>query len=524
MKHNKKILKAVSVALSTCMLLSACATAKDDPSSLATGDTKSEKLRIEVFDRADYPSPSTANDNPISKWIIEHAKKDLNLDVEFVPVPRSAEYDKLNAMMAGNTAPDIVFTYNIAFPSLYTRNGGLTDLTSYIDEFGPNIKDKLKDQLPLGKFYDQQVSIPAKRVDDDLKHTTYIRKDILDRYHLPLPSTKEEFYNALKVVKEKEPDLIPYAMATTSNERYYENFVMSYAQFADEKEFYQYAADHRMASPGVKDGFQELNKWYHEGLISTDFVIDKEAKQLQSDISTGRAFSFTDDLYRPLDGNGIQTAVETDPSIQYVPINAFENNKGEYFYNSYEPIGLYMMVPKANEKNAANAVRYINWMLENNVLENVKTGIDLGAAERQDSGLIVLKDNDTLKEMGIATSMFSDLGIVYSRLEYDDPSLYDLERVVRYELPHFDPTATIEAITQVRQGTGFYTSPRLPLGDEESKYGTGIRNDIKDMAARLISANPSEFDALWDTEYKSLETAGLTAIIEERGKTYDEQK
>lgn len=63
----------------------------------------------------------------------------FNINVEYVSVPRSESDNKLNIMMSGGTAPDIVFTYDQTLYYNYANSGALHELSESYDKFGGKI-------------------------------------------------------------------------------------------------------------------------------------------------------------------------------------------------------------------------------------------------------------------------------------------------------------------------------------------------------------------------------------------------
>lgn len=61
--------------------------------------------------------------------------------MEFTSVPRAESDDKLNIMMAGGSAPDIVFTYDQNLFYNYASSGALHDLTDVYAKYGSNIEE-----------------------------------------------------------------------------------------------------------------------------------------------------------------------------------------------------------------------------------------------------------------------------------------------------------------------------------------------------------------------------------------------
>ena len=163
------------------------------------------KLTVEVFDRSDAPSPYSAVDNPMSEWIEQQVKTDLNLDLKFIAVPRSEEVDKINIMMAGGTAPDIIFTYHNELAANFAKQGGLTDLSSYIDQYAPNAKTVLKDALPYGIINGKQYTVPCKRVSDYDMHMVYVNTMLLKKYNMEMPVKKADLYADMVKIHKEDP-------------------------------------------------------------------------------------------------------------------------------------------------------------------------------------------------------------------------------------------------------------------------------------------------------------------------------
>ena len=129
------ITKLVSCALVTTMLAGCGSSAGTAASSKTTSggtDTAAsgdaESITCMIWDRSDAASGTTMEDNPLANWIKEQVLKDCNVNVSYVSVPRSGSDDKLNTMMTGGNAPDVIFTYSQALFGNYTSQGGVADL------------------------------------------------------------------------------------------------------------------------------------------------------------------------------------------------------------------------------------------------------------------------------------------------------------------------------------------------------------------------------------------------------------
>src|SRR5690606_417673 len=219
----------VSIMMTAALVLTACGTNTGSPNdssgeeSPSSGNSNSGggsgeriTLTVELFDRNNTPAGEPPiTDNFMTKYIQENFGDPNNIDVQFVTVPRAEEVQKLNVLMASNSEPAIIFTYDKPAVQNYVQSGGLTDLGPLIEEHGPQLKKVLEPALPYGVFDGKQYAIPALRV-IQAQTTTFIRKDWLDALGLPLPETTDEFVNAMRAFKEHDPGntggkVIPYS-------------------------------------------------------------------------------------------------------------------------------------------------------------------------------------------------------------------------------------------------------------------------------------------------------------------------
>ena len=57
----------------------------------------------------------------------------VGIHVEFVSVPRSDEVTKMQTLMSSGTAPGITITYTYSYAEDYFNQGGIWDLSEFID-------------------------------------------------------------------------------------------------------------------------------------------------------------------------------------------------------------------------------------------------------------------------------------------------------------------------------------------------------------------------------------------------------
>jgi putative aldouronate transport system substrate-binding protein len=474
-------------------------------------------LRVELFDRNNTPAGEPPiTENFMAKYIQENFGDPNNITVEFVTVPRAEEVDKLNVLMASGSAPDIIFTYSKPTVQNYVKGGGLTDLGPLIEEYGPNLKKVLGPSLPYGVFEGKQYAIPALRV-IQAQATTFIRKDWLDQLDLPLPQTTEEFVNAMRAFKEKDPGntggkVIPYSYIDVFHTMALVNSFWKWDEI-DDRDLY---AVPRWLQPGSKEGYRLLNTMYNEGLIDPDFAIADEFSQtFAQQVVTGIAGAATPNTNEPVYNGYYANLKANNPNAVLEPIDPFTTPDGKRPKPMYEPIGAYIMVP-ASSKNAVAAIKYLNWMADPENIMVLQNGLEGISYEISEDGLPVLLDTPE------ATNWlynYYDYCIILNGkfVSTEDPVKNIAANAFDLQFKDF----TVKSI-QAGINDG-YVIPRVDIPVEaEIKYAKILEDFEKEMLAKIVTAKPDQFDKVYDQMVNEYMAKGGKAVMEEKMKAYDE--
>ncbi|MCZ8511067.1 extracellular solute-binding protein [Paenibacillus filicis] len=530
---KKKTLKrgaaSVLAAATAFGLLAGCSTKGEQAGAGAAsgGDGASKAqltLKVEVFDRGNSPAGMTVTKNLVTKWVQETFGNPNNIKLEYIPVPRAQEVDKLNVLMASGDAPDIVFTYDPNLVYKYVQQGGLMDLGKLIDAWGANLKSYLgKDTLDYGKFDGVQYAIPAKRVYLG-KYSSMIRQDWLDKLGLPVPRTTQEVYNTLKAFKEKnaggsgtiplglslapasiEPIIWPFIKKTSDEERYTLMQLLG-------------SGDRPTLMPGHKEGVQFLNKLYNEGLISPDFALDKDKKKLQQDVMTGKVGMYAEDA-----GQSYGTAPDIIGVLQkniqgakVTPIDPYTNEEGKHSKPAYQPAGMYIMIPKTS-KNGEAAMKYLNWMAQKDVLNRLTNGEEGKNYTLQD-GIPILKDEDATKNLLYNAG---DMRLVSNGLD-----LGDKDKNLKAMALAVPEAFRKDAAAAYQNGLADGIPPlrfEKPI-QSEVKYGKVLQDKYDELIVKSTMAKPADFDKVYDAALKDYLSSGGEEIKKERTKAYKAMK
>lgn len=171
------------------------------------------------------------NKNTKITWIVASSVEGLNdkyamqalrnitgVNVQLEVYPLSTVNDKVKVLFASKNLPDIIGSGIATMTEVndYGTQGALASVNDNLDVM-PNFKKIFKDnpendwvfksyQAGDGKLY----AMHGYDVNRDVNHGVLYRKDIFDKHGIEMWNSPEEFYQALKKLKEIYPDSYPF--------------------------------------------------------------------------------------------------------------------------------------------------------------------------------------------------------------------------------------------------------------------------------------------------------------------------
>lgn len=475
-------------------------------------------LTVAVYDRSNMDSDyGTVVDNYWVNWIKESVSEELNINVEFVAVPRSGAETTMTTMLAGQNAPDIIFYYDYDTVADFINQGGLADLTEAVELYGDNLKEQLADVLEYGVYDGKQYAIPAKR--GDTGHLcSFIRKDWLDKigYELEMDengvgyiSTTDLEY-VLTTWKEQGIAEYPMGLAYESGSEA-ESMSPIYLAFMNEE-----ISDEDLAVypdfmwDGVKDGFAYMNKLYNAGLIQPDWAqYTSDETQFNNWIATGQVGFWAHAAWQGISDTGFgATLMENDAEAVITPVCVTNDNGVAARVDQYTPYGMMIVVPAYSE-HVTEAVMYLNWQADWDNYETLAYGFEGEHYNLNEDGSHESFTNDT-QEKRISTG---DLILVFNG--NPDSDIYQKELI--------GPTMP-ERLVETRMA-GYYAAhvntytPHLWREAIQSvgEYSSSLGEKLAEIRVKTITCATEDFESTWETlsnEY--LEMGGQTVIDDKR--------
>ena len=505
-KMKMKRLFALLLAMIMVLSLAACGGNEE-----GSGDGEMVDITVMVYDRGhEYPSGMSVVDNNFTKWVNEQMNPQ-GVNVTFVPVPRSGADDAVNLMLTGGTAPDVIRTYDLQRVQGYAADGGLCDLTDYMEMLDPKYLETA--MLEVGQTAGGQYGLPAIYSYPYKSKEMFIRQDLVEAVGKEMPTNKAELIDVLYAIKAAYPDMTVMGMGGKNTNGNYENFLLSYTSRADERINYQYEPTFTIVlKPGHKEGLQQLNQFCLDGIIDKNFVVDTDNAKYDEGVANGN-FAFI------MDGSGscITDAYDTaaDPNYHMIEINCLEDADGSYDVPSGGAWDYLTYVPKTAEPRLEAVMKYLAWQSKEDVAYEIGNGLEGLGFEYAENGSAVGFSREDRLANGTSSSP-GDNKLLWSNFERDEKFLLDNFKASNPEVPEDVAEAKIQ-----HQYNEFYH--RVGLSDplEADQFAPILNELIVEFVFKCIVAEEGQFETVYTEGYQKLIDNGLQDLLDQRGEWYD---
>jgi putative aldouronate transport system substrate-binding protein len=308
---------------------------------------------------------------PVAKLLEEGTGYKVKYDM----LPQDKPMEKLNLIIAsGESYDEVTVTGGSDVLSMYAdyaRKGALLEISSLIDQYGPNIKKAISQgSLDAMKVDGKLYGIPFKGVDFTAS-TLLIREDWLAKLNLKMPETVDEFINVLKQFKEKDPGgngdkNIPMTMP---NIPFADNLVGAFGM-AGEWNDVGGKLTPRVLDPAYTEYISLMTELYKEGLVDREFPINKSATATEK-FASGKAGVVPMPWYN-LPG-AMEALSKNNPSAKAVYMPAMKGKDGKFGLYASAGFDRITFIPKT-AKNPEDIIKWIDAKLEPELFKRMAIG------------------------------------------------------------------------------------------------------------------------------------------------------
>ena len=487
-------------------------------------------IRVVVFDRGSDGGRTNPANNRWTQWIQEKVREELGFEVFFEQVSRWDEAQAQVTMMAAGNPPDLMMTWSFDNVTIWGEQGGLFDMTPYVDTYLYEVRNFLgPDSGAPGREFifrnrnnetGQMFSIPM-RYAYTASRNVFMRRDWLATLGLPIPTTHEEFFDALVAFRERNPGgidrVIPWSM--TRDVRWMAGHIMD--SFIDPnlslRDRWVYTVvDRNLLVPGYKEGVRFMNRMWNAGLIDEDFFLYSNDTPMNNLIASGAVGAFGhnwDQIFR--EGEGLTSNLRlVVRDAEWVAVDAFPSSDG-ITHKSHGDGGLFVFIPRAS-RNPHNAMRYLNWIARFENLNFLQIGPE-GIVHEMVDGLPQI--NPTAGDGWIQNSSLNiDLTPIANGLFLRTPEESVRALAMTYPFPMEMVMQAYSVSSNNSRAFPVITTARPLLA--AGPVLLTLQQQAEILLINAIRAAPNDFDNVWNTGITNWLNAGARAIVEERAANF----
>ena len=319
---------------------------------------------------------------------IKKVHENLGITVDYIHPSSAAWEESFNIMIASGDYTDMIYwNWDSKYIGGYEgalNDGIILDLTDKIDDL-PNYAKLLEQNPEVDKTIrttDGKLLFFTTVKENTSLNSCYgpmIRKDWLEKLGLSMPTTIDEWYTVLKAFKEKDPngngkaDEIPYAETKGAS---FKQFAGAFGTRAG-----LYVKNGKVVygfmQPEFKEFVTEMNKWYKEGLIDSEFAAldGSTANAYMSNGTSGATMGWV--------GSGMGTylaAGKSDPNYDLVaaPWPSLEKGGKNYIPQDFDRITAIDTGAVISTKctNVDAALRYMDYFYTDEATVLMNWGIE----------------------------------------------------------------------------------------------------------------------------------------------------
>lgn len=317
---KKRWLGLALASIMVVMLLTACGSNNDpgsnkvDPTAAPTSTASSTNntggadqgaanpygdtggLALPIVDKPTTLTWMLVSDHALNdKAVMKEIEKRTGITLDIQAYSSSTYKDKLRMTVASGKLPDIFHGLVPAELKKIGSQNAVVAINDYADSL-PNFKRLYMDENPwvINSYGDENGKLytwPIYNMNRDVNHGMMYRKDIFDKNGIAEWTNEEEFYQALKKLKEIYPD--SYPLASKTKEGIFRdlsygwglgsvNYPVNYDEQDKAWQFAPIQQEH-------KDMLDFLKKLFNEGLLDPEFLTDTP-DSWTSKMTTGKSF------------------------------------------------------------------------------------------------------------------------------------------------------------------------------------------------------------------------------------------
>lgn len=457
----------------------------------------------------------------VSKYVTEKT----GVDIRFI-VPAGNESERLNAMIAGDSLPDLLtIGWYEGQVQILIDSGMVEPLNKLAEQYDPYFfKTANPEKISWYTQPDENIygypsasytpsdyeKYRGKLVSND---TFLVRKDMYEALGKPDMSTPEGFLSALRLARQRFPavngqPLIPLTFmefGDTGNEAF-NGYLQRFLAIPPEK-------DGLYEDPRIGTNDPEYVRWLKtfrqaaaEGLIPMDVFVDKRP-QIEEKAAQGRYFAM---IFKSWDMQSAQSNLYgRDPNSIYIAVEGPRNSRGEAPTLAGGAISGWTLTMISKKcKNKARAIQFLTYLISEEGQMDLWFGIP-GKTYTMENDIPVFTPEINELNFTDKNKQEIEIGVDVTYWMLMDSAWYEQYR------KGFSPSVEQPQLWTRPYVTSFAVYDNLdpPIESDEALIAAEIqRRWGRDLPRLILAKSETEFDVIWNGFLKFKADSGYSKL------------
>lgn len=363
-KGKKRWTAALATMTALTLALSGCGGGGNNQSSASGSDAGTADKPVELIWYT-IGTPQKDVDKVMAE-VSKYTTEKIGASITMKMIDWGDYQQKMQVLVASGEPMDIIFTSSGGFDYVQNaRKGAFMELDSLIDQYGKELKDTINPAFLEGSKVDgHNYAIPANK-ELPQQEVWRFNQNLVDQYGIDTKNVRslDSLEPLLKTIKEKAPDVTPFAMDKNYVPYVPYDYVIQNLPMAVKLDTTDYKIVNVLDTPEMKEALATMHKYYKAGYVAPEAATTGST----SDLMTSGKWLLDRAQTQPFANNVWST------SYGY-PVTSTPASDAIITNNSVQGS---MMAISANSEYPEKAMQFLNLLNTDPVLRNmVDSGIE----------------------------------------------------------------------------------------------------------------------------------------------------
>ncbi len=330
----KKVKKLLALGLTTALAvgtLAGCGSSSTSESQSTNTSGGKDVVTLKYYTIGAEPKDKQIVLDEVNKYLAD--KIGVNLDMTYIDF---GDYNqKMSIIINSGENYDLAFTCSWAGDYLgNSRKGAFLDLTPYLQTTAKDMYDAIDKRFWEGATIDGKIYAAPNQKEISSLPMWVFTKEYVDKYNIPYQDihTLEDLEPWLKLIKEKEPDVVPLYITKGFSPPAYFDFISNPVgiEMGDES----LKVKNIFETEKMKQTLQTLRRYYQAGYINADSATAEDDKSVKRFVTKADGQPYAENLWSkdlgyPVVASSIMDGMVTNDSTTGSMIAISNNSKNK---------------------------------------------------------------------------------------------------------------------------------------------------------------------------------------------------